>query len=33
LDEIIHVIYYEIVRAWCLVSIVSTYDIVATCCA
>jgi hypothetical protein len=24
---------YEIVRAWCLVSIVSAYDIVATCCA
>jgi hypothetical protein len=24
---------YEIVRAWCLVSTVSAYDIVATCCA
>jgi hypothetical protein len=28
LDEIVHVICYEIVRAWCLVSTISAYDIV-----
>jgi hypothetical protein len=24
---------YKIVRAWCLVSVISAFDIVATCCA